>query len=615
MIDKLGRISGYIIIVFLFNSAAGYGQISPGDLSLSHADLEGISNCTKCHELGEKVTNAKCLECHTDIQSFITLNKGYHANSEVVNQDCFECHSDHHGRKFDMVRFDEDNFNHDQTSYTLEGKHEIIDCRKCHVADNIPNIEIRKRKNTFLGLEQECLSCHDDYHQKTLSTDCASCHDMEAFSPAPNFDHNETDYKLFGEHKSVDCKECHDVSNRNGQEFQKFNNVPFNDCKSCHDDPHNKQIVGKCSQCHTESSFSAFVGKGRFNHSSTGFALKGRHLGENCFSCHAKTSNPQLVFQDKIRTNENNCVSCHTDEHSGKYGRNCVKCHNESSFLSLNSMDFFDHSIADFPIEGKHLEVDCKQCHVGRFSTPIDYSACSSCHSDYHEGEFNNNGINPDCLECHSLENGFDYTLYSLEQHQTTTFPLEGAHQATPCFACHVSEEDNRWTFKNLGVLCIECHQDNHQTAISETEYRGIAYTCTFCHNNDTWSAVNFDHNITDWPLEGKHVEVDCRECHLEITEDNAESRRPLDTVDENCVSCHENKHDDLFAINGVTDCERCHVTDSWFPDGFDHNSTAFALEGRHEEIECSACHETINDKGETVIVYKLEKFECIDCH
>ncbi len=32
-----------------------YGQISPGDLSNAHKDLEGMSNCTKCHVLGDKV--------------------------------------------------------------------------------------------------------------------------------------------------------------------------------------------------------------------------------------------------------------------------------------------------------------------------------------------------------------------------------------------------------------------------------------------------------------------------------------------------------------------------------------------------------------------------------
>ena len=122
------RLNLKITIFFLFLSIiVSYGQISPGDLSEAHAELEGMSNCTLCHDLGDKVSDRKCLDCHTEIQSLINNNRGYHAESTVKAKDCFECHSDHHGRKFDMVRFDEDNFDHDLTGYGLEGKHEEVD--------------------------------------------------------------------------------------------------------------------------------------------------------------------------------------------------------------------------------------------------------------------------------------------------------------------------------------------------------------------------------------------------------------------------------------------------------------------------------------------------------
>ena len=51
-------------------------QLSPGDLTTAHADLEGMSNCTQCHDLGNKVTNAKCLECHKEIKALITRKEG-----------------------------------------------------------------------------------------------------------------------------------------------------------------------------------------------------------------------------------------------------------------------------------------------------------------------------------------------------------------------------------------------------------------------------------------------------------------------------------------------------------------------------------------------------------
>lgn len=611
----MNRLVANITFIFFISITIGYGQISPGKLSEAHKELEGMSNCTACHEIGEKVLNRKCLKCHEDIQNLLNQNRGFHANKNIITKDCFECHSEHHGRKFDMVRFDEDNFNHNQTGHPLEGKHKVVDCRKCHKPDNIQNIEIRKRTNTFLGLEQECLSCHDDFHQSTLSTDCKQCHTMDAFKPAVNFDHDNTDYTLKGKHLEVDCIACHKVTTRNGIEFQEFAEVPFSDCKSCHDDPHNNQLPGKCVQCHTETSFSFFKGQNKFNHNTIDFNLKGKHKKVDCFACHKETNNPKLVFQDNIHIDENSCVKCHDDAHEGKFGLDCSKCHNEKSFLSLNNMDFFDHTVTDYPLEGKHLEVDCKQCHKGRYTEAIDFSACKSCHDDYHRGEFIENNISPDCVECHSLNEGFEYSLYTSEEHQESSFPLEGAHVATPCFACHISEDDERWTFRELGTDCIDCHQDIHEGYISDTYYPNN--DCKVCHINNSWAEINtFDHSITNWSLEGKHKEVECRACHFnEISDNNAVTTQKFTNLGTDCIICHENIHEDSFAINGITDCVRCHVTSSWMPENFNHNTTNFPLEGKHKEVECRACHTSSIENGETVILYKLNKFECIDCH
>ncbi len=521
-----------MVIIFLLGASASYGQISPGDLSSAHANLEGMSNCTQCHDLGKKVSNIKCLECHKEIQSLISQDRGYHANAEVTGKDCFDCHSEHHGRKFEMIRFDEKEFNHQLTNYNLEGQHTVVDCRECHKPDYIADIEIRKREKTFLGLDQKCLTCHDDYHQNTLSNDCVACHDMKAFRPASKFDHNDADFRLRGAHIEVDCKECHEINTRNGMEFQVFTDIPHTDCRSCHEDPHNAHLPGSCTQCHTEKSFTTFVGKNNFDHGTTNFDLRGKHQSVDCFSCHQNTKASFTIFQDLSGVPENNCVKCHEDVHEGKFGNDCAKCHTETGFLALKSMNSFDHNVTDFPLVGNHIGVDCKLCHTGKYTEAIDFSACKNCHEDYHNGEFVENGLSPDCVECHSLEQGFGETLYTLEQHQTTKFPLEGAHMATACNQCHVSED--QWSFKNMGSSCIECH---------------------------------------------------------------------------------DNVHEDRFAVDGITDCERCHDSDSWFPSKFDHNITAFPLEGRHAEIECRLCHLTYVEDGKTLVQYKIEKFECIDCH
>ncbi len=602
------------IILLVFSINCAYAQLSPGDLAQGHADLEGISNCTQCHDLGTSVSSAKCLDCHVEIQTLLDLGSGYHASQEVRAKECFDCHSDHHGRKFDMVRFDQDNFNHNLTGYELEGQHGVIDCRACHTSDYIEDPEIKHRADTFLGLSQECLACHDDFHQGTLSDNCISCHDIEAFRPAPRFDHDDADYSLKGKHIDVDCKECHPMTTRNGVEFQEFTDIPFNDCVACHDDPHSGRIEGRCTQCHTEKSFSVFTGQNKFNHNTTDFVLKGSHQSVDCFACHEKNLDPKLIFQDQEGVTENQCAVCHEDVHEGRFGNDCARCHQETSFLDLKAMADFDHNQTDYPLEGKHMEVDCRECHTERYSVAIDFSACKNCHDDYHRGEFAaENNVSPDCVECHSLEQGFDYSLYTIEQHQESSFPLEGAHLATPCFVCHISEEEDRWKFRDIGLECVDCHQDIHEGYISEEYYP--ENDCAICHINDTWASVDFDHNLTEWALEGKHQEVDCRDCHFLLAEVEGEYTQSFNDLNNDCIQCHENVHDTQFEIEGVTDCKRCHDAESWFPTLFNHDETAFPLEGKHAEIDCKECHQPILVDDETIIEYKIEKFECIDCH
>lgn len=509
-----------------------FGQISPGELSNAHANMEGMSNCTKCHDLGHKVTNAKCLDCHKEIQSLIKQKRGYHANAKVKAQDCFECHSEHHGKKFNAIRLDEKKFDHKLTSYSLEGKHAVISCKDCHVSKNIQDKEIKKRPKTFLGLSHACTSCHDDYHQKTLSSDCAKCHDTKAFRPASKFDHNKTDYKLKGKHTEVDCKQCHKVNMKNGKEFQEFSGILHNDCKACHADPHKEHFNSSCSSCHTEDAFSFFIGNKNFNHNTTNFTLKGKHQIIDCFKCHKNTSDPVQVFEDRAAIEETNCASCHKDVHEGKFGNDCAQCHNEKGFSALKSMQSFDHNTTDYPLQGKHTGVDCKKCHIGKYTDPINFSQCKNCHEDYHKGEFDQSG-SPDCSQCHSLDKGFDYSLFTLEQHQKSKFPLEGSHMATPCNSCHISE--NKWKFRNIGLFCVDCHKDVHENRFA---INGVT-DCNRCHDSENWFPRKFDHNLTKFPLDGKHAAVECAACHKTVTK-GEKTYVEYKIGKFQCIDCHQ---------------------------------------------------------------------------
>ncbi len=598
-----------LFICLLTGSASA--QLSPGDLASAHAKLEGISNCTQCHVLGEKVSNDKCLACHKEIKTRLDARQGYHYSKEVRGKDCASCHSDHHGRNFDMVRFDEKTFNHNLTGYELTGAHKKIDCRDCHKPDNVSDWDLKKRKDTFLGLGQKCLDCHDDFHQKTLSNDCAKCHSTDEFRPATKFNHGNTKFALEGKHKTVDCKDCHQTEIRNGKEFQRFAGVPFGNCTDCHKDAHNNNLGTNCKQCHNEQSFTSTASLGRFNHNGTGFPLKGRHQRVDCKECHQLPATPLTVFQDRNGVKTQDCATCHKDVHEGKFGSNCADCHNENSFRQVGKMEGFNHDLTGFALEGKHEVVDCRKCHISESLTkPLPHNTCAACHTDYHEGQFVSNARSPDCAECHTVD-GFEGSTFSIAQHNKTKFPLDGGHVATPCFACHLPDGAEKWQFRNIGERCVDCHDDVHKGEIAATWYPNQA--CEKCHLTESWTGVNqFDHSKTTFQLLGKHAEVDCRACHMR-DEDHPQGK--FTGISTECAACHDNVHGRQFEKAGVTDCARCHNFQGWALTDFDHNKTRFKLEGKHAEVACDRCHRPVLMDGAAVVQYRIERFECVDCH
>jgi hypothetical protein len=527
----------YVIWILILSCSGTqlFGQLSPGDLSEAHKHLEGVGLCTECHLLGDKVTDQRCLDCHVEIQSLIDADRGYHVSVDVEGKKCVDCHSEHHGRSFDLFRLDEDKFDHNLTGYELVGEHWVIDCRECHKADNIANLDIKKLDETYLGLEEDCLSCHNDYHQETLGDDCIKCHNFKKWAPAELFDHADAEFKLRGAHKEVDCLECHAKEIRNDQEFQVFTGLEFGDCIDCHESPHNE-------------SFST----------------------------------------------------------------NCTDCHNEWAWSDLNSGIKFNHDITNYPLTGLHIGVDCRECHTsGKNTDKIEFAECRDCHQDYHNKQFTSRDSNADCNDCHSLDMPFTSTLFGLEEHQESDYKLEGAHVATPCFACHVSDEE-RWEFRDIGQTCVDCHENIHREVISEKFYP--EEECIICHLVDSWRIVDFDHTTTNWDLEGAHNSLECRECHI-IDVNGADVVQEFYGLSSTCVDCHEDEHGGQFGLK--PDCKECHGAEKgWEALYFDHNETNFPLEGKHIDVDCSQCHKSLPfDGGEERVEYKIEKFECIDCH
>lgn len=523
---------GFVLLSFLIFNPETFSQISPGDLTSAHAKLEGISNCTNCHVLGEKVTNEKCLNCHKEIKKLINKKEGFHSSNDVSGKKCASCHSEHNGRKFQIIRFDKDKFDHGKTGFTLTGKHNEQDCEKCHQKKFISNTELKTRQNTYLGLPKNCVGCHEDFHQKTLGTVCENCHNTETFKKAIFFDHNKTKFRLTGSHTTTDCIKCHVKTVRNGKDFQEFKLTSFKYCSSCHKDVHKGRFGNNCQRCHNTTNFKNFSNTS-FDHDKTAFPLAGKHQNVKCADCHGENlaSHPA----------HNQCIDCHKDYHKGqivtidKKVRDCRDCHNVYGFSpSLFTIDM--HQKLRFRLTGSHLAVSCKSCHRENENWNFKKSGtrCINCHENVHGNEITEKFLGDNnCENCHSADSWKQIKF----DHSRTEFTLSGKHAETGCAKCHVSQDmpgKIEYKFASLKPECETCHKDIHfgQFRIDQKS------DCTRCHDFSNWKPVKFDHEKTKFSLRGAHSKLSCDKCHREVVV-NSNKFIKYKLEDFKCAACH----------------------------------------------------------------------------
>ena len=558
---------------------SSFAQISPGPLSQAHAQLEGLTKCLSCHEVGQQTSNAKCLQCHVALTQRLQSGRGYHARITSATAKgatdkaklCATCHSDHHGVEFALIRWEkgEANFDHRQAGYVLEGRHAQATCRACHQPKNIQenfaaDATVRSAK-TFLGLSQNCLSCHGDEHRGQLGKDCARCHDNSGWKPAAKFAHARAQFVLTGRHKQVACAKCHlekSAQEKVGTEtiaaFVQYTGLPFSNCAPCHQDPHRGGLGNACAKCHATEGWNIIRG-GAFNHDAT-----------------------------------------------------------------------------DFPLRGQHRNLACEKCHTrGDFKKKLAHQACRDCHQDAHAGQFARRADKGRCESCHTVE-GFAPARFTLVEHQRTAFDLTGAHLASPCANCHARQSAGAFAGKLLFVFpqqeCAACHPDPHAGQFAAQMKKG---GCEVCHAQESWHKTKFNHDKARFALQGTHRTVACEKCHpreegvllkaemrpsvrlpifANFTANQVTRYRPLHL---RCVDCHQDVHRGQFGMGKQARCEKCHQPTHWNELVFVHNrDSGFKLEGAHEKVACEKCHVAKRLKDQTMlVVYKPLAKECASCH
>ncbi len=504
------------------------------------------------------------------------LSKG-HANLEGV-ENCTKCHSV--GNK------------------VLRDK-----CLECHKEIKA---SIASKKGFHASVEvgtKNCLVCHNEHHGRDFQLIKIN---------KKSFNHTDMGFELKGVHAKKDCRACHKAEFVSDPNFKKKTSTYMglsSACLNCHSDFHQGKLSANCASCHNFNSFKnpKVVG---FDHNKTKFAILGKHKNVSCLKCHKTEIINAKPAQRFKGLQFESCTPCHKDKHENKFGSNCKECHSEESFHAIKNISSFNHDKTGFQLVGKHKTVACKLCHKTESMTdPLKHDKCSSCHADYHKGEFAKKGVSPDCNDCHTNKS-FAETNFTIERHSKLKFKLEGAHMATTCMECHRKQKD--WKFAKMPVNCVECHKNIHKGFINDKFMP--SENCTLCHTVTSWKSVTFDHEKTGFKLEGTHAKQVCASCHFKKNSIGVRVQQ-FEGISKECSSCHKDNHVGQFAENSKTECLKCHGFTTWKDSKFVHTSSRFKLEGAHRDVKCIECHkQTIDQKG-TYIKYKFKSIDCNSCH
>jgi hypothetical protein len=349
------------------------------------------ADCESCHENATPrrfaSTSTECISCHRT-EYMATMEPSHAAEGFPV--DCANCH------KVTSPVW-KGSFDHDVTSFPLTGAHKAVACSECHTG------------NRFGKLPTDCYSCHQTDFMTVASPNhaaggfshaCLSCHTTAAWKPA-TFDHNSTGFPLTGKHATTPCEDCH--TNGNYQ-------LAYANCYQCHQADYTSAVnpdhqAGgydhNCLLCHSTAGWTPAT----FDHSSTRFALTGKHATTPCADCHTG-GNYQLSYTDCYQCHQTDFASVTDPNHvAANFGHDCTPCHTTTAWLPST----FDHDGQYFRIySGRHRGTwpGCATCH----DAPADYAVftCISCHEHdqgntdgHHSGVGNYIYSRVSCYSCH----------------------------------------------------------------------------------------------------------------------------------------------------------------------------------------------------------------------
>jgi hypothetical protein len=197
---------------------------------------------------------------------------------------------------------------------------------------------------------------------------------------------------------------------------------------------------------------------------------------------------------------------------------------------------------------------------LGGVFSHADIPRCASCHAPF----WSDQHMDERCLDCHTDlltdPHGFHRVMIA-----------QGA--ASTCRDCHTDHNGPSAPLTVLDLTTFPHDNIGFSLLAHQTTVAGTGFICSDCHKE---GFTSFD-------------QVVCDRCHLEIDAIFVEDH--IQTFGQDCLACHDGA--DTYGSE------------------FDHDWTAFPLQGKHAELECSACHPGARSRDDL----QAASLDCFACH
>ena len=280
--------------------------------------------------------------------------------------------------------------------------------------------------------------------------------------------------------------------------------------------------------------------------------------------------------------------------YAAPFSDGCVECHTAKERLAETPRDAQELErlyIAFDETMSLHGRLGCVTCHQGNGET----QEVEAAHVDLIPDPTTVDEAKVRCLTCHHRLPTDVPEHFMLTPHTQVLMANHG-EDIWSCSNCHLAVAHDERPFdshERQRQFCIDCHEaqglPSNRLACSGCHVGphdvSGSLDCDICHvSTELWSQTQLA--IHPLPLNGKHAEVHCFDCHTK-----PDFRTILNFT---CADCHTKPHE-----YGGQNCMQCHFDDRpWnqvrelrYIEDFRHPAEWQKHMDVHSQVSCRGCH------------------------